>query len=71
MKAKKYAMVAEGAKCEVCQGSLFQGKVFYDAKTHSGQWGWLCRTCFLAYCKGVGVGLGQEYDSKTKEKLRG
>jgi hypothetical protein len=71
MIAKKYALVADDAECDICKASLFHAGRFYDAKTHDGRWGWLCRSCFLAYGKGIGLGFGQEYSSTTKEKLRG
>ena len=64
------AMVDEDAKCDICERPLRRCEHFYDAATSMG-WGWLCRTCFLAYGRGLGTGLGQEYDSETLEKTRG
>lgn len=57
--------------CDLCYKELRRSPHFYDAKTHTGSWAWLCRACFLMYAYGIGVGVGQEYDSETNEKVRG
>lgn len=31
----------------------------YDAKTVTGQWGYLCQSCFDGHGSGLGLGLGQ------------
>lgn len=67
---KNKAMVEVGQKCDVCQQSLKSGITFYDSSTANG-WAWLCRLCFSVHGRGLGTGIGQEYDSKTNEKLRG
>lgn len=56
--------------CDLCGKSLFDFKVFYDAKIHGG-WGIICPECFKKYNGKVGLGLGQEYDVETRKKLRG
>ena len=65
------ACVKDDKRCDICGGSLFRKDRFYNARTVSGQWAWLCKMCFLSVGKGLGTGRGQEYDSETKEKLRG
>jgi len=55
--------------CDTCNNGL--KSVFYDARTHHGVWGILCRSCFKLYGLGLGIGYGQEYDLETGRKLRG
>lgn len=47
-------------RCDVCNDTITDE--FFDVKTHTGQWGNLCRDCFDAdeTCQ-LGVGLGQLY----------
>jgi hypothetical protein len=72
MKNKVIAYVDDNAECQVCNGSLFAYDTFYDGSTRpAGQWAWMCRACWQGYGRGVGLGVGQEYDSKTREKIRG
>ena len=65
------ACVDDNATCDICQKSLFSGKTFYDAATVQGPWGWMCQKCFNAYGVGLGTGVGQEYSSINKLKIRG
>lgn len=58
-------------KCDLCRQDLNEHPTFYDARTETGPWGLLCLECFQLYGVGLGAGMGQEYDSTTKEKLRG
>lgn len=56
-------------KCDIC-GKPF-GPTFYDFKTAWGPWALACHTCFKAHNGKLGTGRGQEYDTNTKQKLRG
>lgn len=63
-------------KCGYCGGELKKYERFYDAKImhpRAGRviWCWLCQSCFERSAIGLGDGIGQEYNSKTDEKLRG
>ena len=54
--------------CQVC-GKPF-GKHFYDANTGMG-WGLICDNCFKSHGCSLGIGKGQKYDTKTREKVGG
>jgi len=58
-------------QCDLCKGDLRKYDTFYDGRTFRRSWAWMCRECWQLEGVGVGLGLGQEYDSKTNEKLRG
>jgi hypothetical protein len=45
--------------CNICKTRL--GRKFYDVKTKSGAWGFLCCSCFLFEGCKLGAGGGQEY----------
>lgn len=48
------------ARCDVCEGEF--GKDMYDARTHSGQWGNLCKACWREHTSmRLGTGMGQHY----------
>lgn len=57
--------------CNVCEQELRQYDTFYDARLKRGPWALMCRACWQRHGLGVGLGVGQEYDSKTLEKIRG
>lgn len=59
------------ATCDSCGIELTKAKVFYDARTYTGSWGLLCPKHFFLLGVGLGLGKGQEYSSKTLNKLRG
>ena len=45
--------------CDLCKRE--KPATLYDAKTHFGPWGTLCRDCFVSHGVGLGTGKGQEY----------
>lgn len=48
-------------RCDVC-GYLCSGRI-YDARIkNTSIWAWLCEACFFEKAKGLGTGLGQQYD---------
>ncbi|HRT03484.1 MAG TPA: hypothetical protein P5513_06050 [Candidatus Diapherotrites archaeon] len=56
--------------CDFCKKDAAQiGNTFYDGKTTLGPWAVMCAKCFKQYGVGLGLGKGQMYDSKTKEKI--
>lgn len=59
--------------CDLCKTDLNDEEVFYDAAVGSitGPWGLLCDKCFKQRGVGLGQGVGQKYDAKTKKKLAG
>lgn len=66
------AIVEQGAECQACGGALRHYKTFFDARLRTGQWAWVCKACKSQHgWGGTGVGVAQEYDSKTDEKVRG
>ena len=65
------ALVDVDKECENCGRGLLDFARFYDAKTRYGPWAWLCAECFARLGCTLGTGHGQEYDSRTKEKIRG
>jgi len=56
--------------CDNCGAVLENTKTFYDACI-GRRWGLFCPDCFRYYNGKLGTGLGQEYNTKTREKLRG
>ena len=53
---KNYEVEMEKApKCDICGA-----EAKYDAKTTTGQWGYLCPNCFMMYGVGLGLGKGQK-----------
>ena len=56
-------------ECDICYAKI--GDIFYDAKTIYGPWGCLCEKCFKLHGVGLGIGLGQKYDAKTKLVIKG
>ena len=61
--------------CNVCDQELKSGATFFDAAIpcypYFGLWGWVCEGCAREYNIRTGPGRGQEYNSKTNEKVRG
>lgn len=61
--------------CDVCDQELKSGATYFDAAIpcppYFGLWGWVCADCACLYDIKAGTGRGQEYDSKTNEKVRG
>jgi len=68
MKTKQY-WTGEVTVCELC-GKPF-GKYFIDGKTALGPWALMCESCHNTFGYGVGLGNGQKYLTKTKEKVEG
>jgi len=68
-KKKEFWNGSAPESCDVC-GKDFK-EVFIDGKTAGGPWGLMCRDCHHALGIGLGVGRGQKYDLKTREKLEG
>lgn len=56
--------------CDNCGRDLNSTRKFYDANI-KGHWGCFCSDCFVILNGKLGTGLGQEYNTKTREKLRG
>lgn len=60
------------ANCDLCKEDLRRFKEFYDARIiGSTTWAIMCPKCFNNLGVGLGTGLGQQYDSKTLEKING
>jgi hypothetical protein len=57
--------------CDICRGTLRTGSSFFDGKTVTGPWAWMCSVCFGRHGIGIGTGRGQKYNSKTNEKEAG
>ena len=71
------AIVSNERKCDLCGKPLLEDETFYDFVPGIAlgggptAWAWGCYQCFIAFEGELGMGKGQEYDSKTKKKLRG
>lgn len=60
--------------CELCREMICPHTDdcwFVDGKTILGPWAVMCARCFGLLGVGLGVGLGQKYDSLTLEKIEG
>lgn len=58
-------------ECNFCHTDVTKKKTFYDAKTVYGSWALMCPNCYRTHGRGkLGAGLGQQYDGKTKEKIK-
>lgn len=57
-------------QCQVC-GRKFsaEDKHFYDFKTQSRIWAIGCESCWKKVGCGLGTGLGQKYDLKSRLKV--
>jgi hypothetical protein len=67
---KKWLSPAE--KCDICGAILHDtSEYFVDGKTIYGPWALMCPICHEDVGCGLGCGLGQKYDTKTKELLEG
>lgn len=56
--------------CESCGRQLTDFPTFADCKSCYGPWAIMCEPCYKAYGpRRFGIGLGQLYDSTTKERL--
>lgn len=57
--------------CDICKNDLDRFSTFYDGRMMRGRWALMCLECWQYYGMGIGLGVGQEYDSTTKVKIRG
>lgn len=45
--------------CDICLLDLKHNDAHYDGRTHTGQWAFMCESCFKKHGLGLGVGYGQ------------
>ena len=60
--------------CDICKrpaGSVSDKPWFVDGRTDQGPWALMCPVCFEIFGVGLGLGKGQKYDAKTREKIEG
>lgn len=57
--------------CDFCKRSVDWFSWFVDGKTTTGPWAVMCPDCFKLRGTGLGLGKGQKYDAKTREKIEG
>jgi len=62
--------------CNNCQGDLKKYDTYYDASVFTPMygrriWGLFCKHCFGELGGKLGVGRGQEFDSKTNVQIKG
>ena len=55
------------SKCDVCAQPF--KKYFIDGVHECGKWLLMCEICFVSQGLGLGLGIGQVYDTKTRQKL--
>lgn len=69
-KVKKW--IGSAPICDIC-GEYTADGTFVDGKTWHGLWAIMCETngCFHRHGMGIGPGLGQRYNTDTKEKVAG
>jgi hypothetical protein len=64
--------LGKAENCDICEKSLTHFPKFYNGRIAGYSiWALMCQECFNAYGAGLGLGLGQEYDSMTKVKTNG
>lgn len=56
--------------CNICKQEI-TSETFVDGKTVFGPWALMCESCHKKAGIGLGTGLGQRYNTKTKEKVGG
>jgi len=61
--------LGEVGSCDICGKELTI--TFIDGATRMGPWAKMCGSCYDKYGVGLGLGKGQAYDVKTKEKIGG
>ena len=72
MKKASGSWSSELTPCDICKTELKNEESFYDAETDfGGQWALMCDKCFTQHGKGLGLGVGQKYDTKTRKKIAG
>lgn len=59
------------ARCDYCHSPLENFHTFVDGRTKSGFWALMCPWCHTDNGIGIGLGKGQQYDSKTLVKIAG
>jgi len=57
--------------CDFCGENLKKSPWFVDGATDQGPWACMCPICFDDHGKGLGMGMGQKFDSRTGRKLEG
>lgn len=65
---------SEPVRCDACNEPF--GEFFVDGRTHPdspwrGKWGLLCVSCHAAHGVGFGLGRGQKYETKSRNKVEG
>ncbi len=45
--------------CDFCKRPIYGA--LYDARTFSGQWATMCKTCWMEHAGELGTGKGQRY----------
>lgn len=68
-------MILEDTPCDWCGEKLMDQPTCFDASIDRGSWGWLCERCGKQMLREgrirLGLGRGQHFDTKTKQKLEG
>ncbi len=58
--------------CNFCREDVAKQEYFVDGRVScTSSWALMCEKCFSVYGEGIGVGIGQVYNSKTFEKIEG
>lgn len=60
---------SEVDKCDICKKDLKTCPSFIDGITRFGTWGLMCPTCHAIHGQGLGIGYGQQYNTKTREQM--
>ena len=63
--------IGKNPTCDFCERDLEKTMEFIDGKTSLGPWALMCPHCYMINGVGIGIGLGQRYDSTTKELIEG
>jgi hypothetical protein len=66
----KKKWMGSSCKCDFCGKD--PKKFFVDGRTTFGPWALMCEKCYPSHGTGqLGLGYGQKYDAKTREKIGG
>ena len=55
-------------RCDTCGEEPMPGPTFVDGRIGSGSWANMCEPCHVSHGRGMGLGVGQRYETATGDK---